>query len=57
MARWCLNQKTFESLLINRISVIGVLNDPTQHPDFDPDVTEYPIDSDGIEYIKRGPFI
>lgn len=45
--------KNFESLLINRISVVGVLNDPTQHPDFDPDVTEYPIDSDGIEYIKK----
>ena len=27
-----------------------------QNPDFDPDVTEYPIDSDGIEYIKKRPF-
>lgn len=45
--------KNLESLLIDRIYVVGVLNDPTQHPDFDPDVTEYPIDSEGIEYVKK----
>lgn len=45
--------KNLESSLIDIIYVIGVLNDPTQHPDFDLDLTEYPIDSDGIEYVKK----
>lgn len=39
--------------LINSINVSGVLEDPRKSPNFNESEDEFPIDYDGIEYIKK----
>jgi hypothetical protein len=39
--------------LINSINVSGILEDPRKAPNFDNEVDNFPVDYDGIEYIKK----
>jgi len=39
--------------LISSINVSGILEDPRKAPNFDDSVDSFPIDYDGIEYIKK----
>jgi hypothetical protein len=47
-----LKSKSVEFGLVTEVKVAGILNDPSDHPDFEEDITEYPLDYDGIEYVK-----